>query len=88
MPTSRQHITCLCSDANYHTREDLGLFIGLFACPEWAFICFFRNCGDMGGGLCSSWNSRILFGWAKNAQGITMPPGAYTCFTCMPLEEL
>ena len=38
--------------------------------------CFcFRNCGDMGSGVCKDSGERILYAWGRNAPVLKLPKG-------------
>jgi peptidylamidoglycolate lyase len=68
-PEKKQYIV----EIEPHASEATAHHMLLFGC-RLPFQSGSWNCGDMGGGVCLR-GSRILFGWAKNAQGIEMPSG-------------
>jgi len=38
-------------------------------------ICTFRNCGDMGSGVCGGVGEKIMYVWGRNAPKLKLPPG-------------
>lgn len=36
---------------------------------------FFRNCGEMGSGVCRGPGEKILYAWGRNAPMLRLPPG-------------
>jgi hypothetical protein len=80
-PEKKQYIV----EIEPHASEATAHHMLLFGC-RLPFQSGSWNCGDMGGGVCLR-GSRILFGWAKNAQGIEMPSGTWARLTQVSLEE-
>ena len=47
----------------------------------------YRNCGDMGSGVCGS-GEKIVYAWGRNAPELKLPNGKYSIYFSGPFKHL